>query len=144
MYKDINALTHIRSAKIKNHVFVTLIAICSAKIQDLCMDNHLFCKNEMFTCNLGCFHCTAKVLGRWQWLLATSLYLFFFCYHFFFFMVTESTFLYLLGEGGYVVCYEMADIERKLGFGRNSLVHFCYGFDITCIEDLFKLFFHFL
>ncbi|KAL3524261.1 hypothetical protein ACH5RR_017095 [Cinchona calisaya] len=27
-----------------------------------------------------------------------------------------------LGEGGYVVCYEMADIERKLGFGRNSLI----------------------
>ncbi|KAK3039276.1 hypothetical protein RJ639_027980, partial [Escallonia herrerae] len=26
-----------------------------------------------------------------------------------------------LGEGGFVVCYEMADIERKLGFGRNSL-----------------------
>ncbi|KAJ4950315.1 hypothetical protein NE237_027147 [Protea cynaroides] len=27
-----------------------------------------------------------------------------------------------LGEGGYVVCYEMADIEKKLGFGRNSLI----------------------
>ncbi|XP_010273127.1 PREDICTED: flap endonuclease GEN-like 2 [Nelumbo nucifera] len=27
-----------------------------------------------------------------------------------------------LGEGGYVVCYEMVDIERKLGFGRNSLI----------------------
>ncbi|XP_071929516.1 single-strand DNA endonuclease 1-like [Coffea arabica] len=27
-----------------------------------------------------------------------------------------------LGEGGYVVCYEMADIERNLGFGRNSLI----------------------
>ncbi|KAK6155728.1 hypothetical protein DH2020_009976 [Rehmannia glutinosa] len=27
-----------------------------------------------------------------------------------------------LGEGGYVVCYEMDDIERELGFGRNSLV----------------------
>ncbi|KAA8533741.1 hypothetical protein F0562_031258 [Nyssa sinensis] len=27
-----------------------------------------------------------------------------------------------LGEGGHVVCYEMADIERKLGFGRNSLI----------------------
>lgn len=27
-----------------------------------------------------------------------------------------------LGEGGYVICYEMADIERKLGFGRNSLI----------------------
>ncbi|KAL4191675.1 hypothetical protein AMTRI_Chr07g31080 [Amborella trichopoda] len=27
-----------------------------------------------------------------------------------------------LGEGGFVVCYEMADIERKLGFGRNSLI----------------------
>ncbi|KAL6541592.1 hypothetical protein OROGR_011078 [Orobanche gracilis] len=27
-----------------------------------------------------------------------------------------------LGEGGYVVCYEMDDIERKLGFGRNSLI----------------------
>ncbi|KAL8543938.1 hypothetical protein ACS0TY_004476 [Phlomoides rotata] len=27
-----------------------------------------------------------------------------------------------LGEGGYVVCYEMEDIERKLGFGRNSLI----------------------
>ncbi|KAE9464882.1 hypothetical protein C3L33_03202, partial [Rhododendron williamsianum] len=30
-----------------------------------------------------------------------------------------------LGEGGYVVCYEMADIERKLGFGRNSLESAC-------------------
>jgi len=28
------------------------------------------------------------------------------------------------GDGGYVVCYEMADIERKLGFGRDSLVNF--------------------
>nr|GMD55167.1 flap endonuclease GEN-like 2 [Ipomoea batatas] len=27
-----------------------------------------------------------------------------------------------LGDGGYVVCYEMDDIERKLGFGRNSLI----------------------
>ncbi|KAL3630604.1 Single-strand DNA endonuclease 1 [Castilleja foliolosa] len=27
-----------------------------------------------------------------------------------------------LGEGGYVVCYEMDDIEAKLGFGRNSLI----------------------
>ncbi|XP_043714214.1 single-strand DNA endonuclease 1 [Telopea speciosissima] len=27
-----------------------------------------------------------------------------------------------VGEGGYVVCYEMADIEKKLGFGRNSLI----------------------
>ncbi|GAU45258.1 hypothetical protein TSUD_291420 [Trifolium subterraneum] len=27
-----------------------------------------------------------------------------------------------LGDGGYVVCYEMADIETKLGFGRNSLI----------------------
>lgn len=27
-----------------------------------------------------------------------------------------------LGEGGYVICYEMNDIERKLGFGRNSLI----------------------
>ncbi|XP_052203978.1 single-strand DNA endonuclease 1 isoform X2 [Diospyros lotus] len=27
-----------------------------------------------------------------------------------------------LGEGGFVVCYEMADIERELGFGRNSLI----------------------
>ncbi|XP_057446227.1 single-strand DNA endonuclease 1 [Lotus japonicus] len=27
-----------------------------------------------------------------------------------------------LGDGGYAVCYEMADIERKLGFGRDSLI----------------------
>ncbi|KAF8380285.1 hypothetical protein HHK36_027767 [Tetracentron sinense] len=27
-----------------------------------------------------------------------------------------------LGEGSYVVCYEMVDIEKKLGFGRNSLI----------------------
>ncbi|XP_022140863.1 flap endonuclease GEN-like 2 [Momordica charantia] len=27
-----------------------------------------------------------------------------------------------LGDGGHVVCYEMADIERQLGFGRNSMV----------------------
>ncbi|CAN1264862.1 Single-strand DNA endonuclease 1, partial [Linum perenne] len=27
-----------------------------------------------------------------------------------------------LSDGGHVVCYEMADIERKLGFGRNSLI----------------------
>jgi hypothetical protein len=27
-----------------------------------------------------------------------------------------------LGEGGYVICYEMEDIEKTLGFGRNSLV----------------------
>lgn len=35
---------------------------------------------------------------------------------------TSITLLYVSGEGGYVVCYEMADIERYLGFGRNSLV----------------------
>lgn len=28
----------------------------------------------------------------------------------------------VLGEGGHVVCYEMKDIVRKLGFGRNSLI----------------------
>ncbi|KAF3598839.1 hypothetical protein F2Q69_00035868 [Brassica cretica] len=27
-----------------------------------------------------------------------------------------------LGEGGYVVCYEMEDIQKKLGLGRNSLI----------------------
>ncbi|XP_076912303.1 single-strand DNA endonuclease 1-like [Bidens hawaiensis] len=27
-----------------------------------------------------------------------------------------------LGEGGHVVCYEMDDIEKNLGFGRNSLI----------------------
>lgn len=27
-----------------------------------------------------------------------------------------------LGDGGYVVCYEMEDIKKKLGLGRNSLV----------------------
>ncbi|KAJ8470485.1 hypothetical protein OPV22_024828 [Ensete ventricosum] len=27
-----------------------------------------------------------------------------------------------LGEGNYVTCYEMEDIERQLGFGRNSLI----------------------
>ncbi|KAE8705302.1 DNA mismatch repair protein MSH3 isoform 1 [Hibiscus syriacus] len=27
-----------------------------------------------------------------------------------------------LGEGGHVVCYEMDDIEQKIGFGRNSLI----------------------
>ncbi|KAI9111986.1 hypothetical protein K1719_016882 [Acacia pycnantha] len=27
-----------------------------------------------------------------------------------------------LGDGGYVVCYEMEDIERKLGFGKDSLI----------------------
>ncbi|XP_065635197.1 single-strand DNA endonuclease 1 isoform X2 [Quercus suber] len=26
-----------------------------------------------------------------------------------------------LGDGGYVICYEMTDVERRLGFGRNSL-----------------------
>ncbi|RYR06714.1 hypothetical protein Ahy_B05g074015 isoform C [Arachis hypogaea] len=27
-----------------------------------------------------------------------------------------------LGDGGHIVCYEMADIETKLGFGRDSLI----------------------
>lgn len=27
-----------------------------------------------------------------------------------------------IGEGGYVICYEMEDIEKKLGFGRKSLI----------------------
>ncbi|KAF5743545.1 flap endonuclease GEN-like 2 isoform X4 [Tripterygium wilfordii] len=27
-----------------------------------------------------------------------------------------------LGEGGHIVCYEMEDIEERLGFGRNSLI----------------------
>ncbi|EXC15970.1 Flap endonuclease GEN-like 2 [Morus notabilis] len=30
-----------------------------------------------------------------------------------------------LGDGGYIVCYEMSDIERQLGFGRNSLESAC-------------------
>ncbi|KAF3796220.1 Flap endonuclease GEN-like 2 [Nymphaea thermarum] len=29
-----------------------------------------------------------------------------------------------LGDGGYVICYEMNEIESKLGFGRNSLVSY--------------------
>ncbi|KAF0899548.1 hypothetical protein E2562_020754 [Oryza meyeriana var. granulata] len=28
-----------------------------------------------------------------------------------------------IGEGGYVICYEMEDIEKTLGFGRNSLIN---------------------
>lgn len=40
----------------------------------------------------------------------------------------------ILGEGGYVVCYEMADIERKLGFGRNSLVFFPTLLIMVCIS----------
>ncbi|KAJ1266753.1 hypothetical protein BS78_07G002200 [Paspalum vaginatum] len=27
-----------------------------------------------------------------------------------------------IGESGYVICYEMEDIQKKLGFGRNSLI----------------------
>ncbi|KAL6840575.1 hypothetical protein ACP4OV_029439 [Aristida adscensionis] len=27
-----------------------------------------------------------------------------------------------IGEGGYVICYEMEGIEKKLGFGKNSLI----------------------
>lgn len=27
-----------------------------------------------------------------------------------------------IGDGGYVICYEMEDIEKKLGFGRKSLI----------------------
>lgn len=27
-----------------------------------------------------------------------------------------------LGDGGYITCYEMTDVERQLGFGRNSLI----------------------
>lgn len=44
-----------------------------------------------------------------------------------------------LGEGGHVVCYEMDDIERQLGFGRNSLViysfacHVPYQLIVPCI-----------
>ncbi|KAF7109446.1 hypothetical protein CFC21_109711 [Triticum aestivum] len=29
-----------------------------------------------------------------------------------------------IGDGGYVICYEMEDIEKKLGFGRKSLISF--------------------
>jgi hypothetical protein len=32
------------------------------------------------------------------------------------------------GEGGHVICYEMEDIEKRLGFGRNSLVRCCMIF----------------
>ncbi|KAA3470879.1 flap endonuclease GEN-like 2 [Gossypium australe] len=32
-----------------------------------------------------------------------------------------------LGEGGHFVCYEMDDIEQKLGFGRNSLVFYSFA-----------------
>lgn len=36
----------------------------------------------------------------------------------------KEPFIDEIGDGGYVVCYEMVDIERKLGFGRDSLVTF--------------------
>ncbi|VAI76636.1 unnamed protein product [Triticum turgidum subsp. durum] len=29
-----------------------------------------------------------------------------------------------IGDGGYVICYQMEDIEKKLGFGRKSLISF--------------------
>lgn len=35
-------------------------------------------------------------------------------------------FVVKLGDSGHVVCYEMDDIERQLGFGRNSMVNFLY------------------
>lgn len=41
------------------------------------------------------------------------------------------------GEGGYVICYEMEDIEKKLGFGRNSLV--CANIITDCAEHHFKM-----
>ena len=31
-----------------------------------------------------------------------------------------------LGDSGHVVCYEMDDIETRLGFGRNSMVNFFF------------------
>ncbi|XP_039029067.1 single-strand DNA endonuclease 1-like [Hibiscus syriacus] len=34
----------------------------------------------------------------------------------------QCTQTFCLGEVGHVVCYEMDDIEQKIGFGRNSLI----------------------
>ncbi|KAL5994471.1 hypothetical protein ACLOJK_024523 [Asimina triloba] len=47
----------------------------------------------------------------------------------------------LLGDGGYVVCYEMADVKRKLGFGRNSLflVHIKLLFSDTVVENAIQI-----
>lgn len=41
-----------------------------------------------------------------------------------------------LGDGGYVICYEMEDIEKKLGFGRKSLV--CYMFYPARVDLIFR------
>jgi len=38
-------------------------------------------------------------------------------------IISPNKFANELGEGGYVVCYEMDDIKKKLGLGRNSLVN---------------------
>jgi hypothetical protein len=56
-------------------------------------------------------------------------------------MTYKEFFIDELGDGGYVVCYEMADIERKLGFGPDSLVNCLLIFKIlknhnACCDDL--------
>ncbi|TYH01345.1 hypothetical protein ES288_A09G051300v1 [Gossypium darwinii] len=41
-----------------------------------------------------------------------------------------------LGEGGHVVCYEMDDIKRKLGFGRNSLISLALLLGSDCTQGV--------
>lgn len=79
----------------------------------------------MFHLRFRCFPfwCKDSVQGHLPWWVnwdSVSRWVFT-CSSTSFFVLIVLTILWL-GEGGYVVCYEMADIERKLGFGRNSLV----------------------
>ena len=55
--------------------------------------------------------------------------------------VCVCVFINELGDGGYVVCYEMTDIERKLGFGRDSLVNYLLTFQCTYHNVHFFIFY---
>jgi len=46
-----------------------------------------------------------------------------------------------LGDGGYVDCYEMTDIESKLGLGRDSLVTDPWLFNILRNHNVCLLYF---
>ena len=45
----------------------------------------------------------------------------------------------IIEKGGYVVCYEMSDIEKKLGLGRHSLVSFVFFFSFLIQKFSFWL-----
>ena len=65
---------------------------------------------------------TFALVSVWVFFFLLSCFIVLFCKN-----INLALSYFELGEGGHVICYEMDDIKRKLGFGRNSLVIFIFA-----------------